>query len=776
MNYKKSLVFLISFCAVFFGNVIYTLSCGPSPDPYDYYISFFSPFSKGSGYEPFYYTSLSSFYGDPTPSEETANVSDWQNYTGSSVTAKDIREGIYTYKQEQLSAIANGSDMLPDSVKQNSFAQFLLKEKNREAARYLLFAKTCEPAVINADPWSVPDRNNVLLGDLYTEGDSLYHKTKDKDIRERYAFQLIRLQHYSKAYPEAVASFDKLFDGKEKSSLVYFKALALKAGALLRMKDSVQSAYLFSRVFEKAPSLRVSCFTSLMWTNTTNDQVYTLCKDNHEKAMVAAIYGFANSEPDVAALRQVYAFDPASPALNILLGREINKLEDTYFSPYLGEGQNTGLISMYDYSTADKGKMNSRMQELQTVVDSIVNKGRLKDMDLWRVSSAYISYIRRDYPAARIRLDEVKTKDPAIKDQWEIINLLVNINQQKTIDSAFESRLLASFKWLDAKTFTKEDEQREYWSVPDDTYAFKKIYRNLLFAILAPHYHQQGNVMKEALIRGRCDSLHINDYFVSGETAVSQITDDMDAAALIRLNDFLHQPVKTPFESYLVGFFPKGLNMNNIIGVSYMRVHDFKNARSWFKKTPQGGQAVSYQVFREQLQDFGEDTAVAHYNKEITQEQFCDRMIQLQEKMKSTPVPAKVYYDYASALFSISYYGKTWFFVKDYRPTTEWYTTKCDKDPFEKQYFGCYAAESYYLKAAQASTDKEFRARCAFMAARCSQKHTAENENDNKYISALVHNRYFPLLAGNFAQTKFYQQVYDQCSYLQDYVKSTRKK
>lgn len=774
MNYKKLSAFLISFFAVFFGNVIYTLSCGPDPDPYDYYISFFSPLTKGGGYEPFYYTSMSQFYADPTPSEETANVADWQNYTGSKVTEKDIRECIYTYTAEQLSAIATGNNSLPDSVKQNSFAQFLLKDKNQEAAQYLSFAKTCEPAVINADPWSVPERNNILLGNLYKTGEELLNKAKDKDIRDRYAFQLIRLKHYRKDYHDAITAFDHFFEGKELSSLVYFKALALKAGALLRLKDSVQSAYIFSRVFEKAPSLRISCFTSLMWCNTTRKQVYPLCKDNHEKAMVAAVYGFANSEPDVDALRQVYALDPASPALNILLAREINKMESDYLSPTLEEAQ-PGYVSYRSSSAEEKKALITRTNALQTVVDSLVSKGQLKDMDLWRVSSAYISYIRRDYPAAQAKLAEVKTKDPAVKDQWEIVRLLVNINQQKVIDNAFESSLLASLKWLDSKT-PQNPKTNEWWTGTDKSYIFRKTYRNLLFAVLAPRYHQQGDQVKEVLVRGRCDSLYMNGWGVSGQTAIGQVTDDMKSADLLKLNDFLHQPTKTPYETYLAGFFPKSLNMNKVIGESYMRVHDFANARDWFKKVPAAVQAVSYQVFREQLQDFGEDTARAGFNKPITQQQFCERMVQLEEKMKTAPVPSNVYYEYASGLFSISYYGKTWYFVKDYRPSTLWYESKCDKDPFEKQYFGCYNAESYYLKAAQASTDREYRARCAFMAARCSQKHTAENTDHDKYVTALIRNRYFPLLKDNFGQTKFYQQVYNQCSYLRDYVKVTRKK
>lgn len=774
MNYRKFTVFLISCCAAFLGNVIYTLSCGPTPDPYDYYVSFFNPYTKGKGYEPFYYSTLTSFYGDPTPSEESANVADWRRLTGGKVTARDIRECIYTYPQEQLSAIAAGSTGLPDSVMNNSFARFLLKDKHREAARYLLFAKTCEPAVNTGDPWSAPVRDNALMADLYSEGETLYGKTKNKYIRDRYAFQLVRLQHYSRQYAEAAALFDKLFGRKERTSLVYYKSLALKAGALLHLEDSVQSAYLFSRVFEKAPSLRISCFTSLMWTNTSPEEVYTLCRNNHEKAVVAAIFGLANSAPDVTAIRETYALDPASPALNILLAREMNKVEDTYVSTYLAEGQSTGgLIGLRDYSPGDSSKMTIQVKALQALTDSVIAAGKLEDKDFWQVSSAYLSYILKDFQGAKARLNKAAVKDPEVRDQWEIVNLLVNINGQKTIDSAFESQLLASFKWLDAKT--PEGGHRDgWWRLPDEQYYFRKIYRNLLFAVLAPRYHAQGDEIKEALIRSRCDSLHINDYFVSGETAVEQVQDDMKSGELLRLYSFLHQPVKTPYESYLAGFFPQSLNMDRIIGESYMRVHDFRTARNWFRKVPANEQLASYQVFRPQLQDFGEDTAEAGYDKAITQYQFCERMIQLQEKMKK-PAPAKVYYEYASALFNLSYYGRTWYFLKSYRPTWMWYTTGCDGDAFLKQYFGCYEAESYYLKAAEASTDKEFKARCLFLAARCSQKHTPENADDDKYITALVHNRYFPLLAGSYGQTEFYREALGQCSYLRDYVKSSRQ-
>ncbi|MCW3467714.1 hypothetical protein [Chitinophaga nivalis] len=773
MNYKKFIVFLISCGVMLLGNVLYTLSCGPEPDPYDYYISFFNPYTKGQGYEPFYYSSLSTFYDETGPSEAVANVIDWQRYTGSKVTGPDIQEYIYTYPVAQMATIAAGTSTLPDSVQRNTFVQYLLQEKNREAARYLLFAKTCEPMAVVEDRWSAPNRNEKLMLALYKEGEELYQQTKNKDIRDRYAYQLIRLQHYSQQYKAAITDFDKWFDRKGGNSLIYYKSLSLKAGALLHMEDSVQSAYLFSRVFDKAPSLRISTFISLRWTAAQPEAVYALCKDDKEKASVAAVYGFNKNETDLELLKKVYAFDPGSPALSVLLGREISKLENGYLSPQLSRKLVPGdIVSLSEYDRQEIAEMESGLRRLQVWIDGVVDKGKLKDPELWRISSAYLAYMQQDYTTAANKLQQIKVKDPALKDHWEIVNLLVNINQQKTMDSTFESRLLSSFQWLDTKIHVRKADE---WYHSDKDYFFNKTYRNLLFAILAPRYHQEGKFVKEALIRSRCEALEMNDYFIGGQSGTDLISNDMKPAALLQLHSFLQQPGKSPFDTYLADAFPKKLSLEKVIGTSYMRIHDFKHAQEWLKKVPAARQEVSYQVFRDQLQDFGNDEAVQGYTRKITQLQFCERMVALEEKMKIVPVPAKVYYDYATALFNISYYGKTWSFLKDYRPSSDWYDPADNKDTFRKQYFGCYSAESYYLKAAQATTDRELKARCIFMAARCSQKHIPVTGDDQKDFAAWLHNRYFPLLNKSYSDTRFFQQEYNQCSYLRDYVKSAVK-
>ncbi|SHM07069.1 hypothetical protein SAMN05444266_106261 [Chitinophaga jiangningensis] len=784
MNYKKFIAFSISFLAVFFGNIIYILSCGGGEiDPYDYYISYFNAYTKGQGYEPFYFTSLSNYYDNATPDEATVNVQDWRNYADDkSVSIDDIYRYIYQYDREQMAQIADCSAKgqtcaFADSVRSNSFAMYLANPKHTDAARYLLFAKDCEKVVYNPDPWS--DRGNLTpeMTALYDQGKGLLAGVKDKDIAQRYKFQLLRLTHYRKLYKETVEAFDKDFGKAGSNNLIYNKALALKAGALYHLDDSVNAAYLFSKVFAAEPGLREMAFLNVRWTNTAATDIFALCRNNKEKANAVALYSFQSPFVDLTPLRMAYQLDPAAPALSPMLTREINKLESEFFTPRVAKaadsiGLDLGYYSYMDYYDETKGiNYRDSALALQRFADEAVQKGKVQDLDFWKVSAAYIAFIRKDLSGAKSRLEKYPVQDPAIKDQWELVNLLVTLNEQKQLDQAYEAKLLGSLKWMETKLGKLN--QDEYWYNSDKKLFFNKAMRNILATIIAPAYHKQGDYTKEALVRGRCDSLRLG---TSPYGAEDMVENQMSAEQLIALHTFLKSENKTAYEKYLVSHFPKDLNMELAIGIAYMRVSNFTAALPWLKKVPTAAQPASYQIWVDQLQDFGEDTATAKHRTLITASQFCEEMVRLLGLTKKKPVSAAVYHKIATGLFNISYYGKTWFMLKEFRPSTLWYTAKCEKDPFERQYFGVYDAEIFYTKAAQASTDKEFKARCLFLAARCAQKHVPDNEDDKLYYLSLVRNRYFPVLASNYNQTALYRKVYDQCSYLQDYVIESRKK
>jgi hypothetical protein len=770
MNWKRFAIFLSSLLCCFFAETIYVFSCGPEPDPYDYYPNFYNPgLTAQQGFEPFYYTGLASFYGNEEQ-EETINLKEWNTFFKGKATEKDLREFIYTYSRPQMAALYTHMDkgtalQLPDSAKNNSLTRYLVDSKDKETLGYLMYAKQCEAYTGSNDVWNVPAPDSTTMARLARNGVQLYKACKDPQIKERFAFQAIRMAHYSKAFTQAIQLYDSL--ATPSSSLIHYKTLALKAGALLRTGQPAKSTYFFSRVFENAPSQRTLAYVNSGWAAADKKAVLKLCANNSEKATVAAMYAFRTVDINPEGIREVYLLDPKSPMLDVLLGREINKLEDGLLYSIL-DGENSTWI------WGNKPEA-PRVKAIQQLTDSMANGGKVKEPALWHTSSAYISFMQKDYAGANKRLTAAKSNNnrPALQDQWEIVRLLVAVNEQPSIDKDFEAKLLESFKWLDTRI--KAPKTDYYYQSPvnsqdiNDQF-YVRMYRNLLDFIIAPRYAQQNDLVKKALILIKRDKINQYSFRYGLATGKDFLSDSLQTTQLHALYDLKQQKRKTPYEQYLYD----NLNMSDnelgeIIALNYVRQHDFNNAVTWFKRSNSKGTYSKY-VFMEQLQDFGYEDADSAKIGGISQLDYAIKMADLEKKMKGK-AKAEDYYEYATGLFSISYYGQSYQFSASYRPSTWWYEPAHENNPFLKQYFGCYRAEEYYKKAADASTDKEFKAKALFMAARCAQKHI--NAKDEEWSRmAIYKNPYFPSLAKDYSNTEFYNQAIAQCSYLKDFVKT----
>ncbi|WP_343701397.1 hypothetical protein [Chitinophaga sp.] len=767
MNWKRFTIFCASFLAIFLTGAVYVLSCGPEPDPYDYYTSFYNPaLPAANGFEPFYYTGLAEYYGSEA-SEEDLNLRDWHAFFSGKATEKDIREFIYTYTRPQMATLYNhiekGSTLeAPDSVRKNTLTQYFIGSKDRETLGYLMYAKQCEAHTGGKDSWETPVRDSSTMLKLSRNGVQLYKACKDERIRERYAFQATRLAHYGRNYAQALQYYDSLAAPIRSTSLMHYKTLALKAGALMRTGAGAQSAYIFSQVFEKAPSQRQMAFLNVRWAGATEQQVMELCRNNEEKATVAAMFAFRQYEPYPQGIRKIYGLHPQSPMLDVLLAREISKLEDGYLHNRLNL-ERYGSAG-YHYSEIPA----TQVTELQHLADSLAAGGRVNEPALWQVSSAYLSYMLKDYAGARQKLAAAKagTGRPQLQDQWEIVRLLVAISEQPRIDRKFEAELLASFNWLDSRLDTSARKDH-YYSSPDNQAInrnfYTVMYRNLLDYVVATRYQEQGDINRMALVLSKRDKVLSYSFNFDYASATDFIKDSMQAPQLENLYSLLQQKRKTPFEQYLCDEFQMTEDeVGEAIAINYVRQHNFADAVSWFKKSRSSLSAGM--VFTEQLQDYGLDTAETG----ISQLEYAATMVELEKKMKNGKATAQDYYKYATGLFSISYYGHSYHFSASYRPSTCWYQPGYDEHPGLKQYFGCYRAEEYYKKAADAAQDPEFKARSLYMAARCAQKHLYAPDTD-WYLLASGKNPHFRQLIRDCGNTAFYKETFDRCSYLRDF-------
>ncbi len=776
MNWKRFTVYSGSALAMTLAGAAYVWSCGPEPDPYDYYTSMFNPnLAEKPGFEPFYYTALIDYYAAETP-EQQLNLKEWGTFFKGKVNEHDLQEFIYYYTRPQMSALYNHIEknhplQLPDSVQQNGLTKYFLQTKDRETLGYLMYARQCEINSAAGDPWDAPKRDSAGMLRLAKNGMQLYRAAQNEQIRERYAFQSVRMSHYAGNYKQALQYYDSLAAPLKGESLIQYRTLMLKAGALMRTGRKAQSAYIFSQIFDKVPSQRKLAFQNLKWADVYENSVLQLCKTPYERGTVTAMYAMRQVDYHPQGLEQTYTVFPQHPLVEVLLSREIAKLEENYFTNALAK--ESGVVG--NYWTSSEVEPSS-VETLRDMADRIAKEGKVKEPALFHISSAYLSYMIRDYKATRASLAAAQnlTARPAVKDQFEVVKLLLTIAEQPRIDAPFEQALLPSLRWLDTKI--KKNENEDYWYDPDpatlDGSYYARLYRNLMDFIIAPRYAKQGDPVRQALALSNRDRAKPYQYYWQYVSAKSYISDSLPVNSMITLYNGRKARNQSAYEAYMYQGLPMHeKELGEAIAIGYVRHHQFPDAVEWFKRS--GSTRSTERALKPQLQDYGLEETDS-MSTPLSELQFAEKMVSLEKDMKKSKVSPETYFEYANGLFSISYYGASYHLATSYRPSTDWWSPEDDNTPWLKEYFGCYRAESFYKKAADASSDPEFKAKALYMAARCAQKHLPYSDNLEWHLQAIRKNPYFPELHSQYKNTRFYQDIVKECGYLRDFAKAQK--
>lgn len=798
MNWKAFIIACASIGAVSFPQNI--IGCGGEMDPYDYYTSFFHPdLPTAQGYKPFYYTGYSFLY-DETEPVNTSDVfaREWAGYCGVPVTDADAKKFVNKFAWKDLNNLymnleKNQPLKIPDSVKRNSMTDYFMKGKNLETLGYIMYAKQVEPyvAVTDGDYWNTPTRDSVKMSKLMKNGSQLYNVAKQDFIKLRYIYQVMRLAHYSGRYADVIEWYDKAAAYPENLSVIKNLCLALKAGALFRTGHQKEAAYLFSKSFSGSSAKRISNYLGFKWSvdsKASRNEYLQLCKNNTEKASMLALFSMGTPSLELDALKDIYKLNPACEELELLATREVNKLEETYFTPSLHKGDG-GKPFYFTWSESSSDSIvNAAGKQVKNYVQffhEASQNNKVTNPALFETSAAYVSYIAKDYKTAKKYLANVDKMNPSqkVKDQAMLTNLLVTINEKDKIDAAFEEQLLPSIQWLEQKARTEIPIQNGYWEV----YQWKTFYRSLMSEILAKRYHEQGNLDKEVLAIGAADWImgaKGNEGY-GPANGVEFLRNNVESKDVEKLFALMESKQQNKFEQYLITHNRvKKADVVDFAGTAYLRELNYAKAIEWFKKSTDK-KVINKNPFIDLLYDQEEQIAA---DKKITTTklQFAEEMLRLEQQAMVSRPATQQYYKMALGLYNISYYGHTWELVKYYRSGSDGYAIPKNATAFEREYYGCYKAKEYFEMAMNMSNDKNFKARCLFMMAKCSQKqihqpqysdYTGENywekmEADTKvYMAKFMNNEYFPQLVKEYSNTPFYKEAFTSCSYLRDFVK-----
>ena len=307
-------------------------SCGWSEPDYDLKKFFASELANKPLFEPFYF-SFSRLYSDKWASDidlsKDDNLNEWVAYCNNKVAKKDIDDLLY-----MSDALENTKDLATTKYANNAMYVYLAANKDKSALNYLYFMKKCSFVATMNDEWEENAKEkiaqaNQTRGKLLEEGEKLYKDAKNKSIKMRLGYQMVRLAHYGKEYLQTIKLYEKYVEPIFDESQIAYWAMGHKAGAIYSLgQDRGLSGYLFSRMFEKSPAKRVNAYYSFkIYEDKDWERAMSLCKNNKEKANLHFLRSINPYSVKLEELKNIYALDNSSEYLDILLVRELNKLE-----------------------------------------------------------------------------------------------------------------------------------------------------------------------------------------------------------------------------------------------------------------------------------------------------------------------------------------------------------------------------------------------------------------------------------------------------------------
>lgn len=691
------------------------------------------------------------------------NLWEWKHKFCDYADLEDIRYIVYKAPIDELVEIQTATRSenlkLDSRLVENEFAEQLRSNKCTEVVDYLIFAKKCEPHVYNADPWVEKPRDLLAMRQLIENGKIFFTQTKSHFIKLRYAFQVMRLAHYSGNYQETVNLYQFFMPKIDRrvQSVVHYWVLSLKAGALKHLRQYAESAYLFSVVFQGCISKKGAALQSFeIQTDAQFYQALTLCKNDKEKAALYTMRAYADDAKAVEEMQLIYDLDPQNEHLETLLLREIRKSE----RDLLGLTFNDRRIQNQRLHNIPRQGAGDYAIRLNNFIVKCIKEHRVKNHELWLVADGYMTLIRGDYYAAQQIFDKIKDnlKSKELQEQVEILEMVAKIHGFEQIDVETEAQ---------AAEIVGSDLYKKYQDLPD-----------FLFDKLADLYEKEG-------MKGRAFRCHHNIDALKPNPQMDIINDLLELA---------QKSGKNALERALVSD-SNGKDFTDELwelkAVALMSENQFEAALECFKNVSNARLEKSkFTPFEARMKDCihcpMKDTTKALNRREIA-----ERIIDLQYQSRADIENSAIYlYRLGVAHYNMSYYGHAWGAKDFYRSGTSWISSERYYSdtytnhyyPFgNKEYTDMNVALAYFeaaLDLAQGrSKDSELAARCAYWAARCQQKQYFDGKDFRQTAYGFMpklpddYMTYTRKLA-KMPDTEYYQNVIKECGYFAKYVKN----
>jgi hypothetical protein len=736
---KKLGIFLSSFLGL--GTVIALACAGGDWDETEG--SMFTPeIINRPSYEPFFRTQYYPFYSDGGyyTDQLTAcsdlNLKEWGLYFEGKLSKEALDYWLYKAEGKEVNNMIftiKGTTKDAPKLNEDSKKYTLLSVSPADKATaflyYVGFAHRNENvAAVQYDPWEEKKEPTLDLAKQIEGGVKFFNNAKNPILKERYLYQLVRLYYFSKQYKEAISFYTTNSSLFTKESTMKWRTLEYVAGAYYKQKEYATANYLFSQVFDNFEEHKRSAYLSFHpQENQDWEKSLALAKSTHEKIVLWELVGIYNDPK--RSIDAIYKLDPKAPELELMLVRLVNTEEEHFASGlYLRYGKKKESQPL-----ADNAKT--------ATVSDIATKGNTSNPLLWNLAAAYLNYGAKKFDEGDKFLkaaEKAKTSGEMLKAQYHIISLAGKLNRLQKLNAAEENKLLSDLNVLFDPKISGTEHLR---------YSFAERWARNVLAVL---YAENGEYEKaEMIVPGT-----VNGHFNKEENISKMIAyfDRKDHSELEKL--FLERAPYTK-STYL-----------DLLGIRYTQKDMLDEALAAFQKA-EGKTELYGNPFTIHIKDCHDCDHMASQKTKYTSAAFVAKMIEMESKAKSNKAEAaQNYFLVANGFYNITYYGNARHFYEN--PVNSFLSY--DRDPKQPERYeeSCGLALKYYLLARDNSSDKEFRAKCTFMAAKCELNKWYKDTGVSEGVD-FQSGQYYKQLKKEYNSTAYYSEIIKECAYFSLY-------
>lgn len=732
----------------------------------------------------------SSLYGEYPI--QLKNATEWAQFLENKYVAKDLipiiyrKSGFTTHEKETKTLRSCRISDKEISVKETVFINYLELALNVE--------KHLEAYL--PDPWAYEEKEKIKNPDEYNrlveKINQMLSVAQHSMIKERLAFQLIKLHRYEENYQEVVNAFEKYFANT--NSFMGYWAMDHYAGALASLNRKAEANYYFAKVYVNSPSRRESAYLSIKINSDQEmNEAKAQCKTNDEKLALHFIRGMESKNLAIDDIDYIFKNGGNHEYVRVLISYEINNLEKI-------------LLSNYDYDIDNSANLKEeaksylgRLIELNQKILSVDDSSKF-----WYLSLAYLHYLNQDYANCQAILKNNIPNEPNLKIQHKVIDILSMVASKSELTIVDENsighklyeinknkEILAPIDPIGIQEEFSAHYGSNYYRRGDEDYNTINEY---LFQLIASKV-KGINAFKELIFNGQTiiSDLYSRDFpeWNEAEQGKKKLTPEyIDELILAFENTEKTKLVEFAGKYYFS--FGNSYNYNVYFGLDefssiknvlleakatlLMRNPDkLKGAISIFEKLPRN---FILSIYKDPFKMSAKTIKINEennfdYSNSYTKLDLAKKLQMHYETAKATN-SAIDYYTLGVAYYNLSYYSDSWHYLA------------YDRSSMEPSGFCDNTISLNFLNKALAIglKNRELEAKAHFMAARCELNlftqnygQIQDNYEDNLSFDTFMFDinqrgfqKNFTKLQSYYSNTEFYQDIVSECSYFNAYI------